>query len=412
MSGMRRKTRHLTLALLLAVLLAGAARPAPVAAQADELIARVNALRASLGLHPYTPNGALNAAAQSHANWMATTKQVSHNQPGGSTPRTRANAAGYPGQWVTENIYGGTRASLEGAWNFWVNSSIHYRGLTNANYYDIGVGIASADGWTFYVLKFGNASGSWGSSTGGTTGGGGGGGGGASVARAPTFIVGWDNYGNIMHEIQEGQTAGDIALTYGYGWADIPALLTLNEMTEDDLRRLPIGGIFLVPPKGGTYTPTPYPEGYSTPTPNAEQAVETAIAVAIARETSAPATQRAAILLTPIFSPTPREDTSPTPTPSPTEPPRRVATSAGVPVALQPTTDPAAIRPTTTPEPPIAAVALLPDAPTPPPENTPASPPRATGRTPWLGVAVAVQALILFIASAEFFRRSRRAKRR
>jgi len=84
------KTRWILLILLISVWVS-----APQAhAQADDLLAKINGLRGSLGLAPYSLNGALSAAAQGHAAWMAATKQVSHNQPGGSTPSTRAQAAG------------------------------------------------------------------------------------------------------------------------------------------------------------------------------------------------------------------------------------------------------------------------------------------------------------------------------
>lgn len=74
-------------------------------AQAQDLLGQINALRAERGLAPYTLDSALSAAAQNQANWMAQTGQVSHTQADGSTPRSRAAAAGYPSNWVSENIY-------------------------------------------------------------------------------------------------------------------------------------------------------------------------------------------------------------------------------------------------------------------------------------------------------------------
>lgn len=395
--------RLIGLSTALLLLLIFSSNVPTVQAQGD-LLGRINGLRGSLGLHGYSLNGALSAAAQNHASWMAATKQISHYQPGGSTPSTRAGAAGYPSSWVSENIYGGTSASADGAWNFWINSPIHYRGLTNANYYDVGIGVASADGWNFFVLVFGNATGSWGNAVSS------GGGSGARSSAPPTFIVGWDNYGNIMHEIQDGQTLGDIALIYGYTWADIPAMLTLNEMTDADIRKLPIGGVFLVPPKAGTYTPTPLPEGFPTSTPSADDAVQTAIAQAIIRETDAVATQRVSVLLTPIFSPTPSPTLEPTADPAAQVSSGRVATSAAVPIALlsaspspSPTVTPA---PETSPSPEAVAAVF-----TPSPLVDAVAP--ATGASssinPLLVVIIAVQAVIIVVAGIAYVRGGRRS---
>src|SRR5690606_31021600 len=103
------------------------------AAQAQDdvggLLSRVNNLRASQGLHAYAVSSALSAAAQQQAQWIASTGSVSHTHPDGSGPRTRAVNAGFPSTDVTENIYGGTMATSDVAWNFWVNSGIHYAGL-------------------------------------------------------------------------------------------------------------------------------------------------------------------------------------------------------------------------------------------------------------------------------------------
>ncbi len=379
------KTRWILLILSVSLLAAW-----PTHAQADELLAKINGLRGSLGLAPYTLNGALSVAAQNHAAWMAATKQVSHNQPNGSTPSTRAQAAGYPGRWVSENIYGGTGAGSGDAWNFWVNSPIHYRGLTNANYQDIGIGIASADGWTFFVLVFGSASQTWGSASVS----GGSGSGNSAASGPPPFIVGYDNDGNIMHEIQENQTLGDILLIYGYTWDDLPTLLSLNGLTQNDIRRLPIGGVLLVPPHGGTYTPTPYPPGYRTPTPLPEQVAQTETAVAILMSTYAAATQYASVLLTPIYTLTP----SATPEPSAIVTLGRPATAAAIPAAFQPS-------PTLTPSPIAEQVAALA---TPAPLADVIAAPPNHGASPLLIVAVVLQVVIVLGAGLEFVRRARR----
>ncbi|MEM6283867.1 MAG: CAP domain-containing protein [Chloroflexota bacterium] len=243
--------------IFVAVLLVAA--PRAHAQESAELLNRVNNLRTSLGLAPYSMNSALNAAAASHARWMAGTGQVSHTQPDGSTPRTRAAAAGYRSQFVAENIYGGGNASVNVAWNFWVNSGVHYRGLTNPNYQDVGIGIARGSGGGAYVMVFGNSSGSWNNQRISNTGSASAGEGAEAAAPPPppSFVVGVDALGNIMHEIQPGDTLGDIALLYGYSWGDIPYMMEINELDDIGARELKVGAVMLVPPQDGTYTPTP-----------------------------------------------------------------------------------------------------------------------------------------------------------
>ncbi|MBZ0292825.1 MAG: LysM peptidoglycan-binding domain-containing protein, partial [Anaerolineae bacterium] len=237
-----------------------------VNAQAGDLLTRINSLRASLGLPGYTLNGVLSAAAQSQAQWMADTGTISHNRPDGSSPRARALAAGYGTADVSENIYGGTLASIDTAWTFWINSDIHYRGLTNSRYADVGIGIAGGSINTF-VLVFGNPGGpapgapQIASSSG------------SGPAAPPSYIVGQDNFGNIMHEVQPGDTLGDIALIYGYTWDDLDYMRHLNNL-EGNL--LEVGSVFLVPPHDGTWTPTPGGEPPATETPEAVQNVEVA----------------------------------------------------------------------------------------------------------------------------------------
>jgi hypothetical protein len=254
--------RLITLSLLI---IAALALQMPVHAQdaVSDLLSRINGLRSELGIHPYTLNSALSAAAQNQANWMANTGQVSHTQSDGSTPRTRAAAAGYGSTWVSENIYMGTNATAASAWSWWLNSPIHYRGITSSTNFDIGIASATGANGAAFVLVFGNpgnvapVSISSSNSSGGSN---------ASAPSLPSFVVGVDNLGNIMHEIQPGDTLGDIALIYGYTWDILPYVREINHMTEEQGRNLEIGAVLLVPPWAGTYTPTPGgPEPTSTP---------------------------------------------------------------------------------------------------------------------------------------------------
>ena len=334
-----------------------------VQAQAGDLLSRVNGLRASLGLPAYSLNGTLSAAAQSQAQWMVETGNISHSRPDGSTPRSRAQAAGYSSTFVSENIYGGTNATVDTAWNFWINSAIHYAGLTNPNYEEIGIGAASGAGGSTFVLVFGNPGGPpimppQAARAGGD----------APAPQAPSYVVGLDANGNIMHEVQPGDTLGDIALIYGYTWDDIPYMLQINGLTNP--RDLDIGSILLVPPYGGTYTPTP------------DEAPATATALPV-ESTASPATDLGII--------TPTAEASATPVP-----PSVTPTTSSVVTSATPNT------------------ALIANVPT--PETTPVGMAAAggtitqSGPSPWLAVALVVQAVVLVGAGLEYVLRGRKRR--
>jgi hypothetical protein len=227
--------------------------------EAGDLLARINNLRASVGRPGYTLNGALSAAAQSQAQWMADTGEIVHTRPDGSSPRSRAMNAGYPSAMVSENIYRGSNAGVDAAWNFWINSPIHYNGLVSPNYAEVGIGAASGSTGRAYVLVFGNPGGWAGAPAAAASGGN------AAAVRAEPqriYAIGVDDRGYIMHLIATGDTLGDIALIYGYTWDDLPSMMALNELA--DPRELLPGEIFFVPPKAGTFTPSP---GGPTDTP-------------------------------------------------------------------------------------------------------------------------------------------------
>ena len=218
---------------------------------ASVLLPRVNSLRASKGLPAYAPHASLNAAANNHARWMATTGAISHLQEDGSGPRARAVQAGFPSDWVSENIYRG--ASAMTAWEWWLRSPVHYAGLVSPNYDKIGIGSASGPRGNAYVLVFGNSTGRLPGASAGSVGGGGG----QTAGGQPNYVLGLDDFGNIKHEVQPGQTIGHILLIYGYTWDEYPYLLEINGMSEADRLNMQPGSVILVPPKAGTYTPAP-----------------------------------------------------------------------------------------------------------------------------------------------------------
>ena len=294
--------------------------PASGQGASGELLARVNNLRTSVGLTAYTPHHALNTAAQLHARWMVNTGKVSHTQDDGSGPRVRASNAGYSSNWVSENIYMGSSSGIGTAWNFWVNSPVHYAGMTSPNYNNIGIGTASGANGHAFVLVFGNSAGYLPQSinTNGS------GQSANSVNAPPSFVVGIDAIGNIMHEVQPGDTLGDIALIYGYTWEDVPYMLSINGMTEDDLPYLEIGSVLLVPPQDGTYTPTPAPPSHTpTITPTSTLPSRTATEAMLVAQMVPPAT-----FVLPSETPTPAVIVRAIPTPSATPTPVPIETSS------------------------------------------------------------------------------------
>jgi hypothetical protein len=426
---MRIKHRFITTVLALTVLISLALTiPAPSHAQdaAGDLLARINGLRAALGLAPYSLNGALSSAALNQAAWMAATGQISHTQPDGSTPSSRAQANGYPSSAVSENIYMGTRATADSAWQWWLSSPVHYRGITNPSFTEVGIGSAAGEFGSAFVLVFGNPAG-WGASSAvaqaarpaGS---------GQEAAAPPAYVVGLDQFGNIMHEIQPDQTLGDIALIYGYGWDIIPYVLTINGLTQDDIRQLSVGAVLLVPPHSGTYTPTP---GGPLPTPLAEVTTDVIDLAALAA--AAPATPFMAITVLPTSTPTLVEAAP------------LAVTSAQMPAGLETTAEAtvttatvttATLTPESTASPtpqaapmqvaaasaawsaatitpaPGTAVAMIgagPAAPSPlQPENSPAS---GGTTTPLLIVAIGLQVVIIGLIGAQFLRRGRAVNR-
>ena len=371
--------------------------------EVSDIFSRINNLRSSVGRAPYILNGSLSAAAANQAQWIVETGNVSHTRPDGSGPRTRALNAGYVSVQVSENIYGGTYATVNDAWTFWVNSGIHYAGLINAAYNEVGVGAAHGSWGAAYVLVFGNSGGPapappqvFSASESGSN----------APAAPPIYVVGQDEHGNIMHEVQPGDTLGDIALIYGYTWDDLPAMLALNGLT--DVRDLEVGSIFLVPPKSGTFTPTPVE---ATPMPE-----ETAAPLPPTITPTVPfvPVREATLIVTPLemmtASATPNAITAVenlAPTIGGTQAaPDGIATVGAAAPTIESTLSASA-----TLLPPGTEVAMVISNPQ---SNPPATEPPAprNNNSLWIGIAVVVQLLIVAVAAAEFGRRARRGKRR
>ncbi len=252
--------RRIVLALLLLLVAAYgfAATPSRAMAQspASAVLNEVNAFRASYGLPPLTVNAALTAAAQSHANWMASTGLYSHTGAGGSTPQSRANAAGYVG-YVAENIVGGTGLTPQQGVTWWINSPSHFNTLISNQHTEVGIGFAQnfVDGFdqNFYVMVAGHQMAEAAAALApGTT---------AAREQDELFVVapltlsapGAD--GSIVHTVGDGQSLWAIAARYEVPLSDI---MLFNNLTEDSV--INPGDVLTIRwPEGVAAPPTPTP---------------------------------------------------------------------------------------------------------------------------------------------------------
>jgi LysM repeat protein len=217
-----------------AATLAATSVAVPVPRVADELFIQINKLRASLGLAPYIRNDALSAAALDQAHWMASVGVVTHIRPDNNRPAHRALAAGYPESYsVSEIIYMSRIATLDHAWEFWLNSKIHYAELTNPRHRDAGAGVARSQAFGLaLVVVFG----------------------GYIIpppVAAPPAVPG-------THVVESGDTLYRLAQRYG---VSVAALAAVNNIGGNSI--LHIGQVLVIPQPTA---PLPTPVPLATPT--------------------------------------------------------------------------------------------------------------------------------------------------
>ena len=112
-----------------------------LAAARGETIAAVNAARRRAGLGELAPQAALERAATGHAQAMLDGDFFGHEGPDGTTPRERADAAGYSARVLGETIAYGQRSADEVV-AAWLDSPPHRRILLDREVTDCGVGVA------------------------------------------------------------------------------------------------------------------------------------------------------------------------------------------------------------------------------------------------------------------------------
>lgn len=243
-SGMVKKWM---LGTLLCLFLYMAGVTAVQAQSASAIFQEVNQFRLNNGLAPFQYSNALAAAAQNHANYMAANNVfTSHVGAGGSTPSSRATAAGFVGR-VSENIVGGTGMTAARGLNWWANSPAHYSTLITSRYQQAGTGFATNGEQNFYVLVVGQPSDAPPPTV-------------VDDSPEPLFITpitltepGED--GSIVHIVQEGQALWSLAAYYEVKLSD---LLLFNSLTPDTIVQ-PGDQITIRLAEGQAPPPTPTP---------------------------------------------------------------------------------------------------------------------------------------------------------
>lgn len=126
--------------------------PASVSAIRADMVAGINAQRASGGLAALSPSPQLTEAAQKHACDNARRNKMSHTGSDGSSMGTRIDRTGYRWRKANENVgygYKDAAAMLAG----WIGSDGHRRNIMARGTQDIGIGLATgSDGKPHWVM--------------------------------------------------------------------------------------------------------------------------------------------------------------------------------------------------------------------------------------------------------------------
>lgn len=135
-----------------------AQRPAVTVAQANVAIAQeilrlVNVERQRVNAPPLVLNDKLAAAAQRHAQDMATSRRTSHTGSDGSTMRSRIDATQYNWSTIGENVAMGqpTATAVMAAW---MNSPGHRQNILNPAFTELGVGYAAGANRPYWAQVF------------------------------------------------------------------------------------------------------------------------------------------------------------------------------------------------------------------------------------------------------------------
>lgn len=256
-----------------------------------DVVAAVNAYRATKGYYPLNPHPQVMAAAQAHAEWIVATGQGGHIGASGSNETTRVSWTGYGGGAsikCDENWASGRTIedALYGAWSDWTHQEVMLNAWGN-RYTDAGGGVAAlGNGRYIFILNVCMVVGK---------------GSGAAVPGAtanPQATADLSNYifgitkatpmadGRIEHVVKYGQTLVTIAEAYGI---TIESLRTLNNMAADATLIYPEQKLLIQPATGtGATQTTPAAPPTSTPQADIAPSTPTTIPTMIPMPTQSP----------------------------------------------------------------------------------------------------------------------------
>lgn len=131
-------------------------RPEQGGAYASQLLALINAARATAGLRGLNVNAQLTASAQGHSTDMACHSLLSHSGSDGSSIYDRIVAAGYaPSNWA-EIIF--ASGSPQQAFDWWMNDPPHRESILDPKLSDFGAGyayLADSEYGSYFTVDFG-----------------------------------------------------------------------------------------------------------------------------------------------------------------------------------------------------------------------------------------------------------------
>lgn len=216
---------------------------------ASDLIEKLNDLRKSKGLDPYVQNSILMSVAQGHADYIASTGVLTHFDREGKRPYQRALSAGYPvggdlalGGSFAESIQSGSAITEEDVLVSWQANEVDSLTLFSPDFADVGVGIAAANGVTYFVINAGSVDAQVTASSPTLT----------SLTVTPGTVIPNTPLvnGEIYHIVQKNEALWSIAITYG---TTIAELKLLNSLASDEI----FEGQKLLIRRAFTETPTP-----------------------------------------------------------------------------------------------------------------------------------------------------------
>jgi uncharacterized protein YkwD len=256
-------------------------QPKPVFAQPvqqtistpSQLIDVVNQLRLSYGLAPLSVHTVLMQSAQSQADYMAATGNVTHARPGGITYTQQLLSLGFPlagdlslGGFRAENIISSSGPlewnGVPGGWQ----DAEHMNTMLSQNLSHIGAGISQNGSRYYYALDcaMSTETGQMQENAGSIIGVGAGTEVAAGDAAISQFMVpitkstaGPD--GNVIHKVQYGQSLWSIAIDYG---TTIKSIQAMNNLGESELV---YQGQELIVLQGATPPPPPTLTAVSVP---------------------------------------------------------------------------------------------------------------------------------------------------